>query len=513
VAFFTLYVGLTIPYLRSKSQADSKNGDIFGYSVASLIIILLFITMVTELGWPHIQFFEPGIAAVVNIGSTVMLITITTFTFIYTNRTGTRFLIPLLFIYALWIAKGISQSILSDLLSYSTVDSLIPYIVVSVFSIPAFMLSSLMMNESRENEQEIKSASRWIIIGVFVGIISITLAEGVSYALVASSTVDSSPLGRSILLGLCLIAIAELTYISFKLYERNQGQVGLDSLAIALLSLWFIPSLLKGNFQAWTLGWWIGESVLLLGLLVAPAIIGIMYLDTSFRAQQSETRAKVYADLMAHDISNHHQVVMSTIELALLDSTPDFAREKTLKSALRTLFDADRLVRNVRKLGNLEVLSKSELYPCDLLTAISETFDMITKLYPEQTLNFVLEKPMENCKILANDLLPDIFQNLLLNAVEHSDGNTVDVEIELKTNDDSSIWEVRIVDYGPGISPDKRDELFTRYQKGARGTGLGLSLVQALTEFYDGTIRVEDRIPGDYRQGSSFVLQFPAIES
>ena len=58
-----------------------------------------------------------------------------------------------------------------------------------------------------------------------------------------------------------------------------------------------------------------------------------------------------------------------------------------------------------------------------------------------------------------------------------------------------------------------RESLFERYMKGAKSSGLGLSVVRALTEFFGGTVRIEDRISGDFSQGSVFVLQFPAFES
>ena len=39
--------------------------------------------------------------------------------------------------------------------------------------------------------------------------------------------------------------------------------------------------------------------------------------------------------------------------------------------------------------------------------------------------------------------------------------------------------------------------------------GLGLSLVKKIIDSYHGKIRVEDRIKGDYKQGSNFILLLP----
>ena len=39
--------------------------------------------------------------------------------------------------------------------------------------------------------------------------------------------------------------------------------------------------------------------------------------------------------------------------------------------------------------------------------------------------------------------------------------------------------------------------------------GLGLSLVKKIIDLYHGDIWVEDRVKGDYKQGSKFVVLIP----
>jgi signal transduction histidine kinase len=41
--------------------------------------------------------------------------------------------------------------------------------------------------------------------------------------------------------------------------------------------------------------------------------------------------------------------------------------------------------------------------------------------------------------------------------------------------------------------------------------GLGLYLVKSLVSSYHGRVWVEDRMPGDHRQGAKFVVMLPAI--
>ena len=67
-----------------------------------------------------------------------------------------------------------------------------------------------------------------------------------------------------------------------------------------------------------------------------------------------------------------------------------------------------------------------------------------------------------------------------------------------------------VVFTGRGIEPERKQSLFNRFMDGADGTGLGLWVVQVLTESFGGKIEVMDRVEGSYSQGSVFVVTLPA---
>jgi K+-sensing histidine kinase KdpD len=47
----------------------------------------------------------------------------------------------------------------------------------------------------------------------------------------------------------------------------------------------------------------------------------------------------------------------------------------------------------------------------------------------------------------------------------------------------------------------------------ARGIGFSFYFIKLLIEDFEGTIRVEDRVPGDYAQGSRYTVMFPKVEA
>jgi signal transduction histidine kinase len=125
-------------------------------------------------------------------------------------------------------------------------------------------------------------------------------------------------------------------------------------------------------------------------------------------------------------------------------------------------------------------------------------------------------KAIPVCYVLANELITDVFANLIINSIKHSPGIChliIDIEIIEIGGNEHKYYLISISDNGPGISDELKAKLFTRIQKGQtkeKGRGLGLYLVKTLVEAFNGTVRVEDRVPGDYGRGVRFVVKLPS---
>jgi signal transduction histidine kinase len=127
----------------------------------------------------------------------------------------------------------------------------------------------------------------------------------------------------------------------------------------------------------------------------------------------------------------------------------------------------------------------------------------------------ILYQPEPGQLILADDLLKDVFTNLIGNAIKHSPPErplTVDITVDKTVKQGRSYYRVCVEDDGPGIEDSQKTELFKRLPAGtARTKGLGLYLVYTLVDSYGGQVRVEDRVPGDRSRGSRFIVLLPVL--
>ena len=171
-----------------------------------------------------------------------------------------------------------------------------------------------------------------------------------------------------------------------------------------------------------------------------------------------------------------------------------------------------RLIQNVRKLQKLhDGVFKTEVVDLrKLLVDVRREFGGVP--HKQVTLNL---NRCERCLVWANELLHDVFANLVSNAIKHTgDRTNIVLDLDIVEENGGRYCRVRVEDDGPGIPEDFKGKIFNRALMGtgkAKGMGLGLYLVRTLVESYDGKVWVEDRVPGDHRKGARFVVMLPAV--
>lgn len=107
---------------------------------------------------------------------------------------------------------------------------------------------------------------------------------------------------------------------------------------------------------------------------------------------------------------------------------------------------------------------------------------------------------------IPESLLTDLFRNLLGNALKYAAIKDPRIEISGEAFPDHVRY--RVIDHGPGIPQDERDEIFEPFRRGSSsfdhpGSGIGLATVAKIARVYKGSAWVEET-PGG---GSTFVVE------
>ncbi len=511
VAFFVLYLSLAIPYLQDVGM-KSKSATIFASGFSALFLIPFVVTLIVET-WIS-EFYDPDLSVyiIIHLGAASLSVVMAIMTYGHAKTRGMRNLYPLILLFASWTVVDIFQVVMSQLPLPYEGESMVPYITGSIVSLIALYLA--IRWTMGKPPLHLPRPELWPLLGFSIQAGLVIISELIQTALTgAVPTLLHSPLGNSVLLIINFFAMFEFTYLIVYLSRKSGGGLTVEVLLTGFLALWIVPNILKANYLDWTAGWYSAELILLVALLCGPAVLGMLYLGEMRSAESSHQRARVYSDLLVHDISNYHQAILISLGLLEVNGIQPGIREQVLRDAQIELHRADELIRNVRQLGMSEEIIHQMLDRLDLVQCIRTSFDNAIPTIHRQNIEFSINRNRGECYVQGHPLIEGIFTNLFRNSIQYSpDKKRIEVELKLSRNQEGAVWIVRVIDYGQGIEPEKKVNLFNRFMSGAKGTGLGLSVAKTLTEIFGGTIAVEDRVPGDYTKGSVFIVTLPAAQ-
>ena len=234
------------------------------------------------------------------------------------------------------------------------------------------------------------------------------------------------------------------------------------------------------------------------------------------KAYEHET---FYKDLFTHDINNILQSILTSLEIINLkmDSVEDSHNIKPILEIINEqVYRGSSLVNNVYKFSQLEE-AEIKLQKFDVEKTILEAIKYVKKNFKNKTINIQFESPKNKISIQADELLKDVFENILINAVKHNDNPNIEIVIKTSKLQDDGIFflQIEFIDNGKGIPEARRKSIFTRGFKEDRsvsGMGLGLSLVKTIIDKYNAKILIESRVQEDYSKGTNFKLLFPEVE-
>jgi two-component system sensor histidine kinase MtrB len=217
------------------------------------------------------------------------------------------------------------------------------------------------------------------------------------------------------------------------------------------------------------------------------------------------------------DVSHELRTPLTTVRMASEmiydargDFDPDMARSAEL---LRNQVDRfDILLSDLLEMSKIDAGASPLIFgPVDIAKLTETLLQEANHIAQEHSTSFSYSGTSNALVFADHRRVSRIIRNLLVNAVEHCEGSTIDVQVA--TNE--SCVSISVRDHGQGIAEADIPRIFGRFWRAdpARprtlgGTGLGLSISAEDAELHGGKIDVWG-LPG---KGAQFVLSLPKTQ-
>lgn len=242
-------------------------------------------------------------------------------------------------------------------------------------------------------------------------------------------------------------------------------------------------------------------------IVIQKTILTIFRLrqDVKMQSEMADMKLKFFTDI-SHEIRTPLTMVTMPIEHLIDDKgTPNPIRDQlqiVQKSANRLLNLVNQIL-DIRKMQD----RKLKIEKVDLAGFVNKLFNEFTELAVERKIDLQLSASSDTIYLWADrDCLDKMIMNLLSNAFKFCPDNS---RIKVAINQDEKVTVMKVIDNGPGISPEKLKKLFVRFSNfnddpAKPSSGIGLSLVKEMADKHSASIRVESEVG----KGSAFIVTF-----
>ncbi|MCG9791624.1 sensor histidine kinase [Flavobacterium algicola] len=198
-----------------------------------------------------------------------------------------------------------------------------------------------------------------------------------------------------------------------------------------------------------------------------------------------------YAHMVSHDLKAPLRSIDTLINWFIQDNQEmmNVDNLKSLNLILSNVEKMDLLIKGILNYSSIES-QNSEDRIIDLNVLVNDILNTIE--IPENTkVTFGNELP----KILGNDFrFKQLFQNLIQNGIKYNDKEEVKIEISCTETEEEIVFEIKDNGIGiPAAYQSKIFDVFTKLHNDGKSSGIGLSIVKKIIEFYRGRIWLESQ--------------------
>ncbi len=235
---------------------------------------------------------------------------------------------------------------------------------------------------------------------------------------------------------------------------------------------------------------------------------------SELKYKEAYNKVEFYKRIFAHDMRNILQVI-SLLTSTLLHQTKEIKDNDKIDPLLHKLheqvFRGEKLITRVQKLSEID--SEEDLKKIDVISTLPLVIEAIKNVFIDKKVVISLENNLTEFYILANDMLSDVFENILINAITHNENDTISIIIKVSQIKEkiNELIKIEFIDNGIGIPDDMKHKILNgEYAKreGSPGMGMGLTLIQTLLKAFNASLSIEDKIKGNPSKGTNFIIVF-----
>jgi histidine kinase len=241
--------------------------------------------------------------------------------------------------------------------------------------------------------------------------------------------------------------------------------------------------------------------------------LAVSFNQMATKLEQVESMRRELIGDVSHELRTPLTAIKGSMEGLMDGVLPE--NDETYMGIYREADRLQRLVNDLQELSRVESGAyELDLHPVDLLVVISAVVKRLELQFKEKGVMLEVDIADDLSPVQADeDRIGQVLSNLIGNALQSTyTGGRVKISAVQQVKE---IF-VSVTDTGIGISPDHKENIFTRFYRVDKsrsrvggGSGIGLTITKYLVEAHGGRIWVES---DGLNQGSTFTFLLPITQ-